>query len=83
MDGEVTLDDATGRFVLVDEDGIGFDPKVVLQHLAGKKIRMTVVSFESLVELEDMYQTSQQAEKTAVLIEPGPEPGPEPGKGGS
>ena len=76
VDGEVALDEVTGRFVLVDEDGVGFDPQVVLQRLAGRKVRMTIVSFESLIELEDMYQTAQQGQ-TPILIEP------EPGKNGS
>jgi len=70
VDGEVVLDEATGRFVLVDEDGVGFDPQVVLQRLVGKKVRMTIVSFESLIELEDMYEASQQAGPVLVEVPP-------------
>jgi len=67
VDGEVVFDEARGRFVLVDEDGVGFDPQVVLEGLRGKKVRMTMVSFEALIELEDMYSAAQGGAQ--VLVE--------------
>lgn len=66
IDGTVTLDEETGRYVLVDEDGLGFDPQAALQALAGKKVRMTLISFESIIELENMYRAASQ---TPVLVE--------------
>lgn len=67
VDGEVTYDEARGRHVLVDEDGIGFDPQSVLRTLSGKKIRLTMVSFDALIHLEDMYLSSQSG--AGVLVE--------------
>ncbi len=60
VDGTVVLDPVTQRFVLVDEDGKGFDPQVVLQSLQGKQIRLTIVSFEAMETIESMLRSSQQ-----------------------
>lgn len=72
VDGEVIFDESSGRFVLVDEDGIGFDPQHVLKELVGKKVRLTMVSFESLIELESMYQNAQ--ESATILVDPDDQP---------
>lgn len=69
VDGTVTYDESSDRYVLVDEDGVGFDPQVVLEKLAGKQVRLTMVSLETLVKLEDMYQAAQDG-GTPVLVEP-------------
>lgn len=61
VDGTVVLDEVTRRFVVVDEDGKGFDPQVALQRLSGKKIRMTMISFESMETIEDMLRRAQEA----------------------
>ena len=54
VDGVVTTDPSTGELVLVDEDGIAFSSQSVLRELLGKKVRMTIVSFESIEELEKL-----------------------------
>jgi hypothetical protein len=58
-DGTVTLDEKTGHLVLVDEDGIGFDPQAALAELKGKRVRLTMISFESLQNLAEIYAASQ------------------------
>ena len=54
VDGVVTADPSTGELVLVDEDGVAFSSQCVLKELVGKKVRVTVVSFESIEELEKL-----------------------------
>jgi len=54
VDGVVT--EYEGRFILVDDEGIAFDPQAVLLDLVGKKIRMTMVSFESLENIERLVK---------------------------
>lgn len=58
-DGTVTLDGKTGRYVLVDDDGKGFDFHVALSSLLGQKVRVTLISFESLQTIEEMMKASQ------------------------
>jgi hypothetical protein len=59
IDGIVTLDPNTQRFVLVDEDNKGLDLQVALQHLDGKRIRLTIVSFETMEALESMLNATR------------------------
>jgi hypothetical protein len=59
VDGVVTSDPSTGELVLVDEDGIAFSSQSVLRELLGKKVRMTIVSFESIEELEKLLARHQ------------------------
>lgn len=73
VDGTVVFDESRGRFVLVDEDGIGFDPQAALEALKGKKVRMTMVSFEALIELEDMLQVAQGAAPVLVEVPDAPD----------
>lgn len=54
IDGTVSFDEKLNRFVVVDDDGVAFDPQRALQDLVGKKIRMTMVSFESMEEMEKL-----------------------------
>lgn len=58
-DGTVTLDSKTGRYVLVDDDGVGFDPQTALSSLLGRKVRLTMISFEALQTLEEMTKAAQ------------------------
>jgi len=51
---EGTVVSHEGRFIIVDEDEIAFDPQIVLSTLEGKKIRLTMVSFETLENIEKM-----------------------------
>jgi hypothetical protein len=54
VDGVVHLDLSTNKFVLIDDDGEVFDPNAVLQTLMGKKVRITMISFESMEALEKL-----------------------------
>jgi hypothetical protein len=59
VDGVVT--EHEGRLILVDDEGIAFDPQVVLSSLVGKKIRMTMVSFESLENIERLVKEANSS----------------------
>jgi hypothetical protein len=54
IDGAVVFDEVLNRFVIVDDDGVAFDPQRALQDLNGKKIRLTMISFESMEEIEKL-----------------------------
>jgi hypothetical protein len=54
VDGVVTEYD--GGYILVDNEGAAFDPQAVLSSLVGKKIRMTMISFESLENIEKLVK---------------------------
>ncbi|KKL98945.1 hypothetical protein LCGC14_1819350 [marine sediment metagenome] len=63
IDGEVRKDLDTGHYILVDEDGVGFDPQVALESLAGQTVRLTLISHRSLqraTELMDAVQSSDE-----------------------
>jgi hypothetical protein len=59
VDGTVTQDPDTREWVLVDEDGKAFSSQAVLAELAGKKVRITVVSFEAIETIEKMLAATQ------------------------
>ena len=54
VDGDVCLDPDTGEYVVVNEDGKAFSSQAVLKQLEGKKIRITLVSFEIMDTIEKM-----------------------------
>jgi hypothetical protein len=59
VDGEVVFDEEKGRYVLMDEDGDTFDPFDALKSLNGKKVRMTMISFEAMMKMQEMYEATQ------------------------
>lgn len=61
IDGTVQKDPETGDFILIDEEGVKFNPQAALKTLDGKKIRMTMISFEALDDMEEMYKAAQAA----------------------
>jgi citrate lyase alpha subunit len=61
VDGIVQQDPGTKQYILVDEDGKAFNPQRVLETLVGKRVRMTMVSFEAMENLERMYEAAQAA----------------------
>jgi hypothetical protein len=60
VDGMVRLNQ-TGVYELVDEDEEIFNPQEALRSLVGKKVRMTMISFEALENMENMYAAAQAA----------------------
>jgi hypothetical protein len=54
IDGEVVLDGATGEYVVVDDDGKAFSTQELLKSLAGKKVRLTCISFDAIEAIEKM-----------------------------
>lgn len=54
VEGVVQVHD--GKLIIMDEDGVAFDPQIVLSTLIGKKIRMTMVSFETMENLENLLR---------------------------
>jgi len=61
VDGIVERDSVTGEYILVDEDGERFNPQRALAMLLGKKVRMTMVSFDALEEMGKMYEAARAA----------------------
>jgi hypothetical protein len=59
VDGVVTLDPESGRLVLVDEDGVGFDPQAALKSVEGKRVRLTLVSFDAMQNLEELLSRTR------------------------
>lgn len=54
IDGVVVYDENLKRYVLIDDEGVGFDVQAALKSLNGKQIRMTMISFESIQTLENL-----------------------------
>jgi len=61
VDGTVQRDPVTGEYILVDEDGERFNPQRALATMVGKKVRVTMVSFEALEDMGKMYAAAQAA----------------------
>jgi hypothetical protein len=59
VDGTVTWDPEKGRYVLVDEDGVGYDVQEVMKSLNGQKIRLTMISLTSMEEIQKMLEQVQ------------------------
>jgi hypothetical protein len=60
IDGTVVLDENLNRLVIVDEDNNGFDVQSALTHLQGEKVRLTLISFESMDKIEQLIRTVQK-----------------------
>jgi predicted PilT family ATPase len=58
IDGEVSKNSETGELSITDDDGDVFYPERVLSSLVGKKVRMTVISFEALESMENVYKSA-------------------------
>lgn len=58
VDGVVSFDEKLNRLVILDDDGASFDPQRALQDLLGKKVRVTMISFESMEEMEKLLAAS-------------------------
>jgi hypothetical protein len=58
VDGVVCRDPETKICIIVDEDGEEFNPQTVLETLVGKKVRMTMISFEALENMEKIYEAA-------------------------
>lgn len=68
IDGRVTFDPDLGRYVLVDDENIGFDIQAALESLSGKEIRMTIISFESIETLENLIKNANET-ITHVMVQ--------------
>jgi hypothetical protein len=60
VDGIVQKSLNTGTYVIVDDEGVGFDPQAVLAGLEGKKVRVTIISFEAIESITDMVKKAQE-----------------------
>ena len=56
VDGVVTWDSEKSRYIIVDEDGIGYDIQEEMKRLKGQKIRQTIVSFSSMEDILEMMR---------------------------
>ena len=59
VDGVVTRDEETGRLILIDEDGVGFDPQAALETLEGQTVRMTMISHRAVQSMQEMHARAQ------------------------
>lgn len=59
VDGEVTKDPDTGRFVIVDDEGVAFDPQAALGTLEGEQVRLTMVSHRSIQRAQDLMDAAR------------------------
>jgi len=60
VEGEVRWSDSLNRYVIVDDEDVGFDPNAVLQKLDGMKVRFTLVSFEAIENVEKLLAAAQK-----------------------
>lgn len=61
IDGVVKKDEETGELILVDDDGDVFRPVQALESLLEKKVRVTIISFDALQSMEELYAAAQAA----------------------
>jgi hypothetical protein len=54
IDGTVQQDPKTGTLLIVDDEGVGFDVLQALSTLKGKKVRLTMVTMEAMLNIEGM-----------------------------
>ena len=70
VDGEIVYDDMTKRYVIMDDEGVVFDPQEAMKSLNGKKMRMTMVSFDAMIEMEEMMNKAEENKlKASILIQ--------------
>ena len=58
VDGVVTIDAESDSYLIVDCDGDVFDVKKALQSLVGRRIRLTMISFDALDNMKEMYENA-------------------------
>jgi hypothetical protein len=58
IDGVVKLDEKSGSYVINDCDGEVFNVNEALENLVGKRIRLTMISFDALKNMQEMYENS-------------------------
>lgn len=63
LDGTVVLDPDTKEYVIVDIDGIAFSPQAFFKTMAGKQIRFTCASYESIATIEELMKKAQAKQK--------------------
>lgn len=56
IDGVVQKDPGTGRYLVVDEDGIGYDIHSALESLDGQNVRVTLVTMQAIMNMELMLR---------------------------
>jgi hypothetical protein len=59
VEGTVHFDANLYRHVIMDDDGKGFDPESVLAGLVGEKVRIVIVSFKAIENVEKLLQEAQ------------------------
>ncbi len=56
IDGIVRYDELKQEYVIVDDDGVGFSIQELLKSLDNKKVRITCISFEAMINIENMLK---------------------------
>jgi hypothetical protein len=58
IDGVVTKHE--GRYIIIDEDGVAFDPQKALSVLEGNEIRLTMVRKEAMEDIARLVNAAQE-----------------------
>lgn len=66
VDGTVRRDPETGRMVLIDDEGVGFDPQAALETLEGQTVRMTMISHRSIQRATELMAAAAEEDASAV-----------------
>lgn len=56
IEGRIQKDESTGKYLIVDDDGVGFDVLAALDQVDGKNIRLTLVTMDALLAMEKMLK---------------------------
>lgn len=67
IDGIITPDPNTGELVLVDEDGVAFSSQEAFKSLLGKKVRLTMISIDSIELLQNLVEESERRNSLCLL----------------
>lgn len=64
VSGKVSRNPETGHFVIIDDEGVGFDPQAALESLEGQEIRMTMTTVKAMIEMQKMLEMAQERDKS-------------------
>lgn len=57
IDGVVKYDETLKTHIVVDDDGVGYAIEPALAKLKGQRVRLTLVTMEAMLKMEQMLQS--------------------------
>jgi len=57
IDGVILYDDQLNKYIIMDDEGTKFDIQSAFEKLNGKKVRLTLISFDSMDKIEDFLKS--------------------------